>query len=261
MDNFLNLKGNINHSVCRWCYDGLSLDELCTEAIKLGIKSIDLIGPDDFEILHKHKLDCGMVYGLPDAYGIEKCFNQSANHDDLFEIYRDLIPIVSDAGFKNIICFSGNRDGISDEKGLEDCELGLKRIMPLAEKHNVNIVIELLNSYVDHPDYQCDHSEWAVALCKRLNNEHFKILYDVYHMQIMEGNIISNIRKYYPYIGHYHTGGVPGRNEIDSTQELNYQAIMKAIVKTGYSGYVAQEFIPMKDPMESLREAIILCDV
>jgi len=139
MDNFFNLKGNINHSVCRWCYDGLSLDVLCTEANKLGIKSIDLIGPDDFEILHKHKLDCGMVYGLPDAYGIEKCFNQIANHDDLFEIYRDLIPIVSDAGFKNIICFSGNRDGISDEKGLENCEIGLKRIMPLAEKHNVNI--------------------------------------------------------------------------------------------------------------------------
>jgi len=261
MDNFLNLKGNINHSVCRWCYDGLSLDVLCTEANKLGIKSIDLIGPDDFEILHKHKLDCGMVYGLPDAYGIEKCFNQSANHDDLFEIYRDLIPVVSDAGFKNIICFSGNRDGISDEKGLENCQLGLKRIMPLAEKHNVNIVIELLNSYVDHPDYQCDHTEWAVALCKRLNSEHFKILYDVYHMQIMEGNIISNIRKYYPYIGHYHTGGVPGRNEIDSLQELNYQAIMKAILKTGYSGYVAQEFIPLNDPIESLRKAIILCDV
>jgi len=261
MDDFLNLKGNINHSVCRWCYDGLSLEALCTEANKLGIKSIDLVGPDDFEILHKYKLDCGMVYGLPDAYGIEKCFNRSTHHDDLFEIYQDLIPIVSDAGFKNIICFSGNREGISDEKGLENCQLGLKRIMPLAEKYNVNIIIELLNSYVDHPDYQCDHTDWAVELCKELDNEHFKILYDVYHMQIMEGNIISNIQKYYPYIGHYHTGGVPGRNEIDSTQEINYEAVMKAIVKTGYNGYVAQEFIPLKEPLKSLREAIILCDV
>lgn len=261
MDDFLNLKGNINHSVCRWCYDDLSLESLCTEAKKLGIKSIDLIGPDEFEILHKHKLECGMVYGLPDAYGIEKCFNRPEHHDNLYDVYQDLIPVVSDAGFKNIICFSGNREGLSDEKGLENCHLGLKRIMPLAQKYNVNIVIELLNSYVDHPDYQCDHTEWAVELCKRLNTEHFKILYDVYHMQIMEGNIIKTIQQYSSYIGHYHTGGVPGRNEIDSTQELNYEGIMKAIVKTGYSGYVAQEFIPLKDPVESLREAIILCDV
>ena len=261
MDDFLNLKGNINHSVCRWCYEDLALDALCKEAKKLGIRSIDLLGPDDFETLHEHKLDCGMVYGLPDTYGIEKCFNRVAHHDDLFEIYRDLIPVVADAGFKNIICFSGNREGLSDAKGLENCQLGLKRIMPLAEKYNVNIVIELLNSLVDHPDYQCDHTEWAVELCQQLGNEHFKILYDVYHMQIMEGNIISNIQKYSSYIGHYHTGGVPGRNEIDSSQELNYEAIMKAIVKTGYSGYVAQEFIPIKDPIESLREAIILCDV
>jgi hydroxypyruvate isomerase len=239
----------------------LTLDSLCTEAKKLGIKSIDLLSPKDFEKVHEHKLDCGMVYGLPETYGIEKCFNRIEHHDDLFEIYRDLIPVVADAGFRNIICFSGNREGLSDADGLENCRLGLKRIMPLAEKYNVNIVIELLNSLVDHPDYQCDHTEWAVELCKLLDNKHFKILYDVYHMQIMEGNIISNIQKYSSYIGHYHTGGVPGRNEIDLSQELNYEAIMKAIVKSGYSGYVAQEFIPLKDPLKSLREAIILCDV
>ena len=261
MDDFLNLKGNINHSVCRWCYDKFSLPELCTEAKKLGIKSIDLIGPEEFDILHAYNLDCGMVYGLSTPYGIEKCFNRIENHDDLYVIYKDLIPIVSQAGFKNIICFSGNREGLSDLQGLENCTKGLKPVISMAEKHKVNIVIELLNSKVDHPDYQCDHTAWAVELCRRIGSDNFKILYDVYHMQIMEGNIIDTIRKNYQYIGHYHTGGVPGRHEIDETQELNYYAIMKAILETGYKGYVAQEFIPRNDPLESLRKAIILCDI
>ena len=261
MDDFLNLKGNINHSVCRWCYEGFSLPELCLEAKKLGIKSIDLVEPEDFEILYKYDLDCGMVYGLPAPYGIEKCFNRIENHDDLYDIYKALIPKVADAGFKNIICFSGNREGLPEQQGLENCSKGLIRIMPIAEKYKVNIVIELLNSEVDHPDYQCDHTHWAVELCKLIDNNNFRILYDVYHMQIMEGNIINTIRNYYPYIGYYHTGGVPGRNEIDKTQEINYAGIMKAIVETGYTGYVAQEFIPKKDPMESLKKAIILCDV
>jgi hydroxypyruvate isomerase len=261
MEDFLSLKGNINHSVCRWCYDQFSLSELCVEAKKLGIRSIDLVGPEDFDILYSHNLDCGMVYGLPAPYGIEKCFNRIENHDNLFEIYKDVILKVSDAGFKNIICFSGNRLGMSDQQGLENCAKGLKRIMPLAERNKVNIVIELLNSKVDHPDYQCDHTAWAVELCRQVGHENFRILYDIYHMQIMEGNIIETIRKNHAYIVHYHTGGVPGRNEIDDTQELNYSAIMKAILKTGFTGYIAQEFIPKNDPMESLKKAIALCDV
>jgi len=261
MDNFLNLKGNINHSVCRWCYDQFSLEELCIESKKLGINSIDLVGPEDFETLHKHKLDCGMVYGLPESYGIEKCFNRTAHHDDLYEIYLKLIPEVAEAGFKNVICFSGNRNGISELWGLENCRIGIQRIIPIARKFKVNLVIELLNSVVDHPDYQCDNTAWAVELCRKINSEHFKILYDIYHMQIMEGNIISTINTYSKYIGHYHTGGVPGRHEIDEGQELYYPAIMNAIVNTGYSGYVAQEFIPQKDPFESLKKAVLLCDV
>jgi hydroxypyruvate isomerase len=227
----------------------------------LGIKSIDLIEPKEFEILHQYNLNCGIVYGLPAPYGIEKCFNRIENHDDLYDIYKNLIPKVAEAGFKNLICFSGNREGLSEAQGLKNCTSGLLTIMPIAEKFNVNIVIELLNSDLDHPDYQCDHTLWAVELCKQINHNNFKILYDIYHMQIMEGNIISTIQKYYPYIGHYHTGGVPGRNEIDETQELYYPAIMKAIVNTGYKGYVAQEFIPKNNPIESLREAILLCDV
>jgi hydroxypyruvate isomerase len=261
MDDFLNLNGNINHSVCAWCYNDLSLEELCGEAKKLGIKSIDLVEPKDFNTLHRQDLDCGMVYGLSAPYGIEKCFNRIEHHSDLYDIYYDVIPMVSEVGFKNLICFSGNRDGLSDSKGLENCTAGLLRILPIAKKYNVNIVIELLNSEVDHPDYQCDHTSWAVELCKQINHDNFKILYDIYHMQIMEGNIINSIQKYYPYIGHYHTGGVPGRNEIDETQELFYPAIMKAIVRTGYKGYVAQEFIPKNNPLESLRKAIKLCDV
>jgi hydroxypyruvate isomerase len=202
-----------------------------------------------------------MVYGLPAPYGIEKCFNRIDNHGDLYDIYASLIPVVADAGFKNVICFSGNRVGLTDQQGLENCAKGLHKIMPLAGKYKINIVIELLNSAVDHPDYQCDHTAWAVELCKQVGSNNFKILYDVYHMQIMEGNIISTILKYHPYVGHYHTGGVPGRNEIDNSQELYYPAIMKAIVETGYTGYVAQEFIPKHDPLESLKNAIILCDV
>ena len=261
MDDFLNLKGNINHSVCRWCFDQFSLTDLCKEARKLGILSIDLVGPEEFNILQEYGMDCGMVYGLPAPYGIEKCFNRPENHEDLYEIYRNLIPKVAEAGFKNIICFSGNREGLSDREGLDNCATGIKRIMPLAEKYNVNIVIELLNSLVDHPDYQCDHTAWAAELCRIIDHSNFKILYDVYHMQIMEGNIIETIRKNHPCIGHYHTGGVPGRNEIDHTQELNYVPIMKAIVETGYTGYVAQEFIPTGDPVKSLKNAILLCDV
>ena len=260
-DDFLNLKGRINHSVCRWCYDQIPLDQLCTAAKKMGIKSIDLVEPKDFEVLHKHHMDCGMVYGLSNPYGIEKCFNRESHHKDLIDIYEELIPIVANAGFRQVICFSGNSGGQPDREGVDICAAGIRPIMKTAEKHSVNLVIELLNSKVDHPDYQCDHTDWAVSLCKKINHPNFKILYDIYHMQIMEGDIITTIKYNYHYISHYHTGGVPGRNEIDETQELYYPAIMKAIVDTGFNGFVAQEFIPKNNPLESLQKAILLCDI
>jgi len=161
-----------------------------------------------------------------------------------------------------LICFSGNRDGLDDQKGLENCAIGLKRLMPLVEKHKVNLVMELLNSKVNHKDYQCDHTAWGVELCKRVGSERMKLLYDIYHMQIMEGDVIANIRQYNPYFAHYHTGGVPGRNEIDESQELYYPAIVKAIVATGFKGFIAQEFIPKRaDVLASLKQGVSICDV
>lgn len=189
-------------------------------------------------------------------------FNDPKNHEKLRKDYFSLIPKAAAAGLKNIICFSGNRNGLSDERGIENCAKGLKPILEKASAYSITICMELLNSKIDHPDYHCDHTSWGVDLCKKIGSENFKLLYDIYHMQIMEGDIIHTIQEYHPYIGHYHTGGVPGRNEIDETQELNYLAIMKAIVATGYTGYVAQEFIPKEpDVFRSLRTAIDLCDV
>jgi hydroxypyruvate isomerase len=193
---------------------------------------------------------------------LDRGFNDPKNHDELFRMYEPVIPQVAAAGYDKLICFSGNRRGMSDEQGLENCVKGLQRLMPLAEKHKVTITMELLNSKVDHKDYQCDHTKWGVELAKRIGSDRFKLLYDIYHMQIMEGDVIRTIKEYHPYINHYHTAGVPGRNEIDETQELNYPAIMNAIVATGYKGFVGQEFIPKKgEPLASLRESIRICDV
>jgi hydroxypyruvate isomerase len=265
------LKGHINHSVCKWCYGKIPLDEFCAAAKGMGITSIDLIAPPDFPTLKKHGLICAMVSNptVDGLGGIGKAWNRVEHHDKLVQAYEQWIPQVAAAGFKNLICFSGNRAGLDDEKGIENCALGLKRIMPAAEKAKVVIVMELLNSKIDHKDYQCDHTNWGVALCKRVGSEHFKLLYDIYHMQIMEGDVIRTIKgdkgkgieSAAPYIAHYHTGGVPGRNEIDTTQELYYPAIMEAIVSTGYQGYVAQEFIPRRTPLVSLQESIAICDV
>jgi hydroxypyruvate isomerase len=194
--------------------------------------------------------------------GIEKGFNNPVYHDELVKSYTDVIPKAAAAGLDKIICFSGNRNGLSDEKGIENCAAGLKKLMPLAEKHKVTMVMELLNSKVDHKDYQCDHTAWGAALADQVGSEKFKLLYDIYHMQIMEGDVIATIKKYHPYIAHYHTGGVPGRNEIDETQELNYPAIMRAILETGYKGYVGQEFIPKRDnKIASLKQGVQICDV
>ena len=193
--------------------------------------------------------------------GIAKGFNRVENHDQLVASYEAILPKAAAAGIPNVICFSGNRKGLDDQQGMENCARGLKRLMKLAEKQRVNVVMELLNSKRDHKDYQCDHTAWGVALCKLVGSERFKLLYDIYHMQIMEGDLIAAIREYAPYIAHYHTGGVPGRNEIDQTQEIYYPAVMKAILATGFRGFVAQEFLPKGEPIASLRQAIAICDV
>ncbi|MDQ2656249.1 MAG: TIM barrel protein [Bacteroidota bacterium] len=255
-----DLKGRVNHSVCRWCYNGIPLEELCQAAKNIGLTSIELTGPDEWPVLKKYGLTSAMPNGA--GMGIEKGFNDPKYHDELVASYEAIIPKVANAGLNQIICFSGNRNGLDDEKGIENCAKGLKRLMPIAEKHKVTVVMELLNSKVNHKDYQCDKTPWGVALCEKVGSENFKLLYDIYHMQIMEGDVIATIRKYHPFISHYHTGGVPGRNEIDETQELNYPAIMKAILETGFKGYVAQEFIPKRaDKIASLKQGVEICDV
>ncbi|MBC9931622.1 hydroxypyruvate isomerase family protein [Chitinophaga qingshengii] len=255
------LKGKINHSVCAWCYN-IPLADLCVAAKKIGIPSIDLVDPKDFAILKQHDMTCAMVASNGPEWGITKGFNNPAHHDKLETYFRHYIDETAKAGFSNLICFSGNRNGLSDEQGIENCTKGLQRIISYAEKKKVTLVMELLNSKVDHHDYQCDHTAWGVALCKSVGSENFKLLYDIYHMQIMEGDVIRNIRDHHQYIAHYHTGGVPGRHEIDETQELYYPAIMKAIYDTGFKGYVAQEFIPSHaDKLASLNNAIHICDI
>ena len=254
------LKGNIRHSVCSWCYPDLSLDELCLLAKEIGLVGIDLIGPEGWPILKKHGLISTMCNGA--ELSLTEGFNHTEYHPQLIENYSRQIELVAAAGYTNLICFSGNRNGMDDETGLQNCVAGLKQILPLAEEKGVVIQMELFNSKVDHPDYMCDNTAWGIELCKRLDSPNFKLLYDIYHMQIEEGDIIRTIRENHRYFGHYHTAGVPGRHEIEESQELFYPAIMKAIVETGYEGYVAQEFIPTReDPTESLRKAIALCDV
>ena len=255
-----SLKGRIHHSVCKWCYPKISLEDLCVSGKEMGLQSIELLEVKDFATLKKHGLICAMVSGVPG--GITSGFNRLENHDKLVAFFEETAPKVAEAGFKNIICFSGNRKGQSDEQGLENCAIGLKRVMPICEKNNVLAVMELLNSRVNHPDYQCDKSAWGVKLCERVGSERFKLLYDIYHMQIMEGDLIATIKKHHAHFAHYHTGGVPGRNEIDDTQEIHYPAVMNAIAETGFKGHVAQEFIPKRpDAIASLKQGVTICDV
>lgn len=257
------LKGRINHSACRWCYSAIPFEDLCKAAKEIGMQSLELTGPAEWEILKKYDLTSAMGWGdYPKGMGLTNFFNKVQNHDQLVAFYEDLIPKAANAGVKNVICFSGNRDGLSDDQGLINCKKGLQRIMKTAEKHNVTVSMELLNSKVNHKDYQCDHTEWGSVLCEMVGSDKFKLLYDIYHMQIMEGDVIATIKKNHQYISHYHTGGVPGRNEIDDTQELYYPAIMKAILDTGYKGFVGQEFIPAKtDKIASLKQGVLICDI
>lgn len=254
------LKGNINHAVCRWCFSDTPLEQLCAAAKDMGLVGIDLVGPKDWVTLKKYGLISTMCNGA--EISLTKGWNDPQYHDQLIKSYTEHIELVAAAGYTNLICFSGNRNGMADEQGLQNCADGLKKIMSLAEKKGVVIHMELLNSKVDHKDYMCDKTPWGAELCKRIGSQNFKLLYDIYHMQIDEGDVIRTIRTYHPYIGHYHTAGVPGRHEIDESQELYYPAIMKAILATGFKNYVAQEFIPAaSDKIGSLRKAIQICDV
>jgi len=215
-------------------------------------------------MLQQHGIFSSMCYTAGDN-NLNKGLNNPVFHENLIKEYLETIPIMAKAGYKNLICFTGKREGMDDETGMKNCIEALKKILPSAEKNGVTMVMELLNSKIDHKDYMCDHVEWGAELCKRISSENFKLLFDIYHMQIQEGDIIRNITDYHQYIAHYHTGGVPGRNEIDETQELYYPAIMKAILDTGFKGYVAQEFIPNRKTNEeklvSLEKAIKICDV
>jgi len=253
-------KSNLKHAVARWGFKQFTLDELCQIIKGIGFSAIDLVGPEDWPTLKAHGVDCSMCWGA--QLGLEKGFAATQYHDELEARYRSHIDLVADAGYRNLICFSGNRNGMDPEQGLINAEAGLKRILGHAEQRGVVVMMELLNSKVNHPDYLCDHTEWGVALCERIGSPNFKLLYDIYHMQIMEGDIIATISKYHQYFGHYHTAGVPGRNEIGANQELNYPAICRAILDTGFTDYIAQEFKPAEeDPVASLREAVYLCDV
>jgi len=254
------LKGNINHSVCRWTYSFLSLDELCTAVKNIGFDAIDLVGPKEWPVLKSHGVYSSMCNGA--EISLIKGWGDKQYHATLIKNYTEHIDLVAAAGYKNLICFSGSRNGMDDETGLKNCAEGLKKILSIAEKKGVIIQMELLNSKIDHKDYMCDKSKWGVELCKKINSENFKLLYDIYHMQIDEGDVIRTIKENQQYFGHYHTGGVPGRHEINETQELYYPAVMQAIKETGFKDYVAQEFIPVNaDKINSLKQAIKVCDV
>jgi hydroxypyruvate isomerase len=253
------LKGRLKQSACRWCYRDIPLENLVKAGAEIGLKGIDLLNdPNDWPVVKKYGLIPTMVSGagtIPDA-----C-NRKDLHDKLEKEFQTNIPRAAENGIPNVITFSGNRKGMSDGEGLENTVAILNRVKGVAEKHNVTICIELLNSKVNHKDYMFDHTAWGVEVIKRVNSPRVKILYDIYHAQIMEGDIIRTIRENIQHIAHFHTGGNPGRNEIDDTQELNWRAIAKTIADLNFQGYVAHEFVPKRDPLTSLREAVLLCDV
>src|ERR1700685_1116928 len=252
-------KGNIRQSVSRWCYPKMSLDELCAYSAQIGLKGVDLLEPADFETPKKYGLICTM--GYVDGGTIPDALNVVANHDKIEAGLRKNVPLAAKAGVPNVITFSGNRRGMSDEEGAKNVILGLNRMKKIVEDNNVVLCLELLNSKVNHKDYMADHPAWGVAVMKEVNSPNVKLLYDIYHMQIMEGDLIATIRQNLQWIAHFHTGGVPGRHELDGTQEVQWDGVMRAIADAGFRGYVAHEFVPAADPLTSLRAAAELCDV
>ncbi len=249
--------GRIKQSVSRWCYQKYSLDDLCKESVRIGLKGIDLIGSDEWPIVQKYGLVPSMT---PGAGKIPDGFNRKENHDALVKEMQENITKAAAAKVPNVITFSGNRRGLPDSEGIENCALGLNRVKKFAEDKGVTICLELLNSKVNHKDYQCDHTAWGVEVMKRVASPRVKLLYDIYHMQIMEGDVIRTIRDNFAYIGHFHTGGVPGRHELDETQELNWRAVAQAIADLGFQGYMAHEFVPAApNPIKSLEDAYKIC--
>jgi hydroxypyruvate isomerase len=252
-------KNRIHQSACKWCYKNIPLDQLCAFAASIGMKGIDLLEVDEWEVPRRYGLICTMGYAgggtIPDA------LNRPEHHDAIEAAFRLNIPLAAKAGVPNVITFSGNRRGMSDDDGARSTIAGLNRVKKIAEDNGVTICMELLNSKVNHPDYMCDHTAWGVRVMEEVNSPNVKLLYDIYHMQIMEGDLIATIRANLQWIGHYHTGGVPGRHELDNTQEVQWDGVMRAIAGAGFKGYVAQEFIPARDPLTSLRAAVDLCDV
>ncbi|MBC8165533.1 MAG: TIM barrel protein [Bryobacteraceae bacterium] len=251
-------KGRLKQSVCRWCYSKVPIEDLAKESARLGLKSIDLPANNELETIRKYGLTPTMLGGvttIPDG------FNRKENHAGIEVRLREVVDRAVEFKSPSLIVFSGNRRGMSDDEGLENCAIGLKKVMHIAEEKNLLVCMELLNSKVNHADYMCDRTKWGVDLVKSVGSPKFKLLYDIYHMQIMEGDVIRTIKDNLQYIGHLHTGGNPGRNELDDTQELNYKGIAKAVVDLNFDGYFAHEFIPKRDPLTSLAEATTLCDV
>ena len=261
------VKGRINHSIAHWCFaPHWELEEMCNVAKILGCKSIELVGPNDFATLKKHGLVCALApNGTPDPPFV-KGFNNPKYHDMVISKTQETIDACAEYNFPSVIAFTGFREDIPDDVGIENCVTGLKKIAGYAEKKKITLCLEILNSRVaeemkGHPGYQGDHTDYCMEIIKKVRSPRVKLLFDIYHVQIMDGDVISRIRQYKDYIGHYHTAGNPGRNEIGDTQEINYKGIMREIVKTGYTGYVGHEFIPTRDPYESLRQAVLICDV
>ena len=250
--------GRIKQSVCRWCYEKMSLDDLCKNAARMGLKGIDLLNHQDWPTIQKYGLVPSMT---PGPVSIPNGFNRKENHEKLIKETRENIELAAAAKAPNDNCDVGQPARNGGRRSQENCAIGLRQLTPMAEDKGVTLCLELLNSKVDHKDYQCDHTVWGVDVMKRVNSPRMKLLYDIYHMQIMEGDIIRTIRDNIQYIGHFHTGGVPGRHELDDTQELNWRTVAKAIADLNYQGYFAHEFIPTRDPMQSLEEAVKLCTV
>jgi hydroxypyruvate isomerase len=252
-------KGQIKQSVSRWCYGKIPLDELCAYAAQIGLKGVDLLKPDEYEVPARYGLVCSMGYA--DGGEIASAMNRVENHAKIEEGLRKYIPLAAKAGVPNVITFSGNRAGMSDEEGAKNTIAGLNRVKKIAEDHGVTICLELLNSKVDHKDYMCDHTAWGVRVAQAVSSPRVKLLYDIYHMQIMEGDLVRTIQQNIQWLGHFHTGGVPGRHELDGTQEVQWDGVMRGIAAASFQGYVAHEFVPARDPLTSLRQAVDLCDV
>jgi hydroxypyruvate isomerase len=252
-------KGQIKQSVSRWCYKQITLEDLCAAAVQIGLKGIDLLNPEEYEIPGRHGLVCSMAYA--GGGEIPSAMNRVENHARIEEGFRKYIPLAAKAGVPNVITFSGNRAGMSDDEGAKNTIAGLNRVKKIAEDHGVTICMELLNSKVDHKDYMCDHTAWGVQVVQAVNSPNVKLLYDIYHMQIMEGDMVRTIQQNIQWLGHFHTGGVPGRHELDGTQEVQWDGVMRGIAAANFKGYVAHEFVPTRDPLTSLRQAVDLCDV